>query len=798
MKTIEAKDLYNLRTKSGNVSLTNNGDIFFSYKVRLPEIYSLSENDYDEITNDLFRFEKALPIGTIQQWQAFSFNKEYDVKNLKESTFLQKSTKEYYRGKKFNDYNTYMYIIIPFNKKLYSNFSLNALREKTQNITREIEDIYNKQKSIDNAIAILNSSKYLKADKIDEIEIENIVINLITGFQPGKFTDMDFSPFKIGSNYFNCHALSSLKNFSQKTSNCKKDSKMSNEKAKFYKCFMHSLGIELPHNHILNIFIFNEGHLEIKKELQSVANEYSTFSAFSSTLEHGKEILDEYLRKIERNENIRLCRAHFNIFTFDKSKDKLDEIEADVEAAFSELDIKPYNPIVDDNIAYYLCSIPGNAGFFPRNETFLTDLQQALCLIPITGNYIEDAKGILLNDRLNNKPIIKDLWDKPYEDKIISARNFAVVAETGGGKSFTTTHMYRTYIEEDYSLVLLDIGESNESLAKLYPEKVNYIKFKEGQPIGINPFFVKSHEELTSEKIQSLNDFIAIHWKKETGLDDNTRVSLNYIIEDYYRNCQERNSFPSFYNYVKKESHQLLRRLEINPIFFDIEEFLHVCSEYVDGIYDFLYADSEEGIMIGDKPCIFFELSNILDNPVIFPIMTLMIKDAIDTKIWKNSGRPKVLVYEETAKIIKFPGQLKAIDYTAQTVRKYEGAMGLVIQTIDNIPENEIGKAILNNIHTYFIFEQQKGLNSLIAKLNLHEHAVNQIKSIKSNLAGKNKYTEFGILQGTRINCYRFEAPKQVYYAYVSDKDQKIPLYEEYEKTGSFEEAIINTIEHEI
>lgn len=795
---LRTKDIINIRKVDGNKVLTYNGDIFFGYNVTLPEVYSLSNSDFDEISNDLNRYSKTLQQGVIEHWQAFSVKKQFEIDKLIGETYLQKATQKYYQGRSYNKFEVHLYLIIPFNKELRSKFSLSALREKWNKLEMEIEEIYNKKKTIDNAVAILNSSHYIKVHPLDEEAIKVATLNIVTGFNNKFSTDICFQPFQIGENYYKCYAVNSLRNLPEKITNCKKDGKMSTEKATFYKSFVNSLYVELNYNHMVNMYIFHDGHQDIKAEIEKRQEEFNTWSAWSTTNANGAVTLKKYLEEIENDETINLCRAHFNLFTWDKTKEAIDGIEADVSAALSELDIKAYKPIVDDQVAYYLCSIPGNAGFFPKDETFLTNLKQAMCFVPMCGNYIEDKSGILLNDRLSNKPLYKDCWEKPYLDQTITARNFMVVADTGRGKSVLTTHFYRTYLEMGYSLVLCDIGHSNETLAKLYKDRINYIEFKEGQGIGINPFTIQSEQDLNSDKIESLNNFISIHWKKEEELDQVTRVSLNYIIEDYYRNTQEKQSFINFYRYVKKENWNLLKRLEINPEFFNIEEFLHICSEYDKGIYDFLYNGSGEEINVGDKQAIFFEFSNILKNPVILPIMSLMVRDAVESKIWKGDmEKKKVLVWEEAAKIIKIPGQLKAIDYTAQTVRKYNASQGLVVQTIDNIPDNEIGKAILTNTHMFCIFEHTKGLQSLVDRLTLHEHAVDEIKSLRSNFKAKNPYTEFAIMLGQSINCYRLELPREVFWAYMGDKDRKQALYREFEKEKSMEKAIQNMVANE-
>ncbi len=50
-----------------------------------------------------------------------------------------------------------------------------------------------------------------------------------------------------------------------------------------------------------------------------------------------------------------------------------------------------------------------------------------------TGNYISDATGVIFNERQYNLPVKKDVWDE--SKKRIKARNFAIFAPTGEGKS---------------------------------------------------------------------------------------------------------------------------------------------------------------------------------------------------------------------------------------------------------------------------------------------------------------------------------------------------------------------------
>ena len=95
-------------------------------------------------------------------------------------------------------------------------------------------------------------------------------------------------------------------------------------------------------------------------------------------------------------------------------------------------------------------------------------MKHALCLLNHTTNYKSDPQGILFNDRLHNLPVLKDVWDA--RKKRIKARNFAIFAPTGEGKSFLANNILRQFFEQGVRLVIIDLGGSYNKFAKLYPD----------------------------------------------------------------------------------------------------------------------------------------------------------------------------------------------------------------------------------------------------------------------------------------------------------------------------------------
>src|SRR6056297_1132564 len=77
-----------------NRVLANNGNIAYAYRVELPEIYSLSEADFEELHGQWFQALKSLPMGTLVHKQDIYRKISYDASRLPKGSFLAKATRD--------------------------------------------------------------------------------------------------------------------------------------------------------------------------------------------------------------------------------------------------------------------------------------------------------------------------------------------------------------------------------------------------------------------------------------------------------------------------------------------------------------------------------------------------------------------------------------------------------------------------------------------------------------------------------------------------------------------------------
>jgi conjugation system TraG family ATPase len=737
-----------------------------------------------------------LPVNSVVHIQHFYLKKEFQG-FPENSTFLQKASNRHFRGRKYLEHLSFMYITKTHLKSLKRNY-LNSGIIKTNIIKADLQEIEDFSKAVERAITFANNGGYFSFTPLSEEDIMNITLNYITGFNGAKLTDIEFRPkFKIGDNFFKMYAINHIDNIPQDIRNIIEDRQLSSNEFQYYKSFFENLGLEFEHNHIVNQFLYLDEHKEHLKELEDRQKNLEKFSKFSRDNKTGAKYLDEYLDEITADSQVHLMRSHINVLTFSKDEKELDYIDNQLISSFQELGITPYYPTLDDHVYYFLSSIPTNAGNLPRQETFDMDLAKAICFEISESCLKNDAKGLVFNDRINNLPVKKDVWYEPYESKQISSRNFFIVAPTGGGKSVLLKKISRYFKEDGFSLVIIDLGGGFEVLSRLYPEDTAYIQYKQGMSLGINPFLINSIDELNSDKIDTLKDFILILWKKGGLVEDKEKVSLSKIIKDYYANQKGDYDFYSFYDYIKNDK-TILERLNIEPEFFNIKEFLHICSEfYKDGTLEFLLRDQNQNQSIKDKKLIIFELESIRENYQVLPVVLSMIRDTIENVVWKKVGQNKMVVFEEAAKTLKFPAMFTAIEYYYQTIRKHDGSVGMVLQYINNIPQTDAGNAIVQNTHVLYLLEHDKGFTELQTRCNLSEHTLYQLKSLRNNLKSERPYTEFVLVRGKNSNVLRLELPREEYYCYLSEGSEKQKVIDYYDAYGDMERAITKIISEE-
>jgi len=777
----------------GNIVFANNGNVVLCYKVDLPEIYSLSETDFEELHGTWFQAIKSLPIGTVVHKQDIYLKKSYNSEVLPNSTFLEKATYEHFKGREHMEHTCYLFFILTNNKALNNPKYVNPFRKVSKASVQELDDqVKSFVASVSDSAAFINNGRKLSVRPLKPEQIIHLTETYFNGFNEGCTTDILLEKKKvtIGENHFDALAINSELCFGEYLQSSKTNDKFTSDNFIFHQGFIDGLGLTLNENHIVNQLLYLDDKQKWRRLLDKKIEELNKSSNFGSQNKVVLGKIRHILDQINGDDNARVIRGHLNIIYWAKEAQELEKIRSRIKTEFKDLDIVPYYPRGEERKNYILNSYCCFSSNFSNYDLYVTDLKHALCLLINNTNYKSDTTGIIFNDRENNIPVLKDVWDE--RKKRIKARNFAIFAPTGEGKSFLANNILRQYFESGVRLVVIDLGGSYTKFAKLYPEQCAVLRYESGKNLGINPFYINDIHDLTPEHLEDLSVFLFELFASDLKVTKAQSVSVKKILRNYYDTTPENHSLEGFYDFIERNQKNLLSTLKIHPDYFNITGFLHVMSEYVgDGLYSFLFEVSEDQTYkIEAKRLIVFELDEVKDNKEILSVMLKLIKSAIQRTIWKNRAEKGIILFDEFAKQLKFENVLESVEFYYQAIRKQNGAIGIILQSINQLPNNSTSASILENTQVIYSLNNEKGYSELVKRLNLSDHDLNQLRSIKNNLSGPRKYTEMFIKIGKESNIFRLEVPKEVYAAYLTDGEENNAIMAIYNKTGSMKEAI--------
>ena len=251
-------------------------------------------------------------------------------------------------------------------------------------------------------------------------------------------------------------------------------------------------------------------------------------------------------------------------------------------------------------------------------------------------------------------------------------------------------------------------------------------------------------------------------------------------------------SFNSYYEFALERIPQIT---SLEKIKFDIRDFAAILKQFYRGGELEKTLNSDLDVNLFDEKFIVFEIDKIKDDPVLFPIVVLIIMDVFLQKMRIKKGR-KALIIEEAWKAIASPTMAEYIKYLYKTVRKFHGIAGVVTQELNDVIDSPIVKeAIINNSDVKILLDQTKfkdRYEDIAAILGLTPIQRQQIFTINAlnNHDNRNYFKEVWICRGQNSDVYGVEEPPECYWAYTTERAEKEALKIYLRHYGTMQEAI--------
>ena len=692
LKTSTLESKFPLLRVENNCIISKFADITAAYRVLLPELFTLTGEEYEALHGAWLKALKVLPDYTVVHKQDFFIEERYETLNDgSERSFLARSYERHFNERPYLRHTCYLFVTKTTPERMRQTSASSVLcrgfivpREMrdTDAVTRFLEAAEQMER-------ILNDSGLVRVERLTDAEIVGTAddAGLLARYfalsderLPVVNEDIRLDPgvMRIGDKYLSMHTLSDLDMLPQSVATDFRYERLSTDRSDCRLSFAAPVGLLLSCNHVYNQVIFLDDHDETLKRLEASARNMNSLAAYSRSNAINREWIEMYLNEAH-SQGVRSVRCHCNVMAWAESESELKRIRNDVGSQLALMGCTPRHNTVDVPVLFW-AAIPGNEADFPAEESFYTFLDQALCLFNEETNYRSSLSpfGIKMSDRLSGIPIHLDISDLPMKRGTITNRNKFILGPSGSGKSYLTNHLVRQYWEQGAHILLVDTGNSYQGLCSLIHAKTKgrdgvYFTYTEEAPIAFNPFYVEDGV-YDVEKRESLKTLLLTLWKRES--EEPTRseeVALSNAVNLYLSKLRADRSivpsFDTFYEFVETDYRRLLEQKRVREKDFDLENFLNVLEPYYrGGEYDYLL-NSDKQLDLLDKRFIVFELDNISSNRTLLPVVTLIIMETFISKMRRLKGVRKMILIEECWKALTSANMSSYIRYLCAPVQ---------------------------------------------------------------------------------------------------------------------------------
>ncbi len=753
------------------VLYTKTGEYSAILKIENPvQKYSANIDNYYEFTNLLIALAQTLGEGYAIHKQDVFIKKQFHDETNDNHEFLSESYFRYFTGRTYTDVQTYLIItqenkkshLFSFDSKKWRDFLVKIRKVKDQLKDSGVDSAY-----LDGATARNYVDRYFSMNFTDKIVS-------MTNFK------VDDECISMGNKRCKVYSLVDVDCINLPSVIRPYTNIEVNNTSMPVDLVSIVDNIPLAETVIYNQMIFMPNQKRELSLLDKKKNRHASMPNPSNLIavEDIKKVQDVIAR-----ENKQLVYAHFNIVVSLPIDEDIQKCTNHLENSFGRMGIhiskRAYN-----QLELFVNSFPGNCyGMNPDYDRFLTLSDAATCLM--YKEHIQHSEDTPLKVYYTDRqgvPVAIDISGKEGKNKITDNSNFFILGPSGSGKSFFTNSMVRQLWEQNTDIVLVDTGNSYEGLCDYVNGK--YISYTEEHPITMNPFAI-NREELNIEKIGFLKNLIMLIWKGTNGKITKTE---DHLIEDVITEYYDAHfrlgkvmelSFNTFYEYSTKRIPEIVRDNNLEGI--DLATYNYLLKDFYKGGNHELTLNENLDTALFDETFIVFEIDSIKDDPLLFPLVTLIIMDVFIQKMRIKKNR-KVLVIEEAWKAIASPMMAEYIKYLYKTARKFWASVGVVTQEIQDIVGSPIVKeAIINNSDVIMLLDQSKfkeRFDEIKAILGLTEVDCRKIFTINrlENKEGRSFFREVFIRRGQNAAVFGVEEPHECYMTYTTERAEKEAL----------------------
>ena len=795
MEAIDIRDNFPVMNGGDGIILSKRGDISVGWEVQLPPAFRCNEEKYDSLVTSMASAIGLLPDYTIVHKQDIFMRKRYAEESV--SGFLEDAYERHFSGREYLDHKCHIWLSFS-SKKNVRNGSSGILGMSSSYAAPTKEIIVRNLAAAEQFATVLSGNNLFSIRRLNEDEIFGHILQDYLNFtDEGQdvLSDIQVAPdsIRVGDKMVACHLFADLDQLPGEVASCKRVVELSTENSTVSLSYLSEIGQVLDCEHVVNWYCVKEPLKDIHGSLDTKRRQMQSMSARNAENRKYAEEINEYLEEAAVKK-MSTVRCHLNILSAGNPDA--------VTTAISKLGIVPVRDI-SNAPAQFWCSIPGNESGLAFSEYMTMELSSALCLGIYEGSDSGIPDGVLkMCNRICLIPQRFDIQEKALDEGLIENYNVFLLGPSGSGKSFFMNKYLRSCYMAGQHCFLIDVGDSYRALCHIIKEESGgrdgtYYTFEKGRPLSFNPF--RNFKRFTQSNPQAMNFLFTLMvtlWKNgkeeiSSSAQKYVRKSLEIFLTEWagpgYPGIDDCDPiFDDYYLFLKSDFGKYLEREDVGKEYFDLKDYL-ICLEPFsrDGSYGYLLNSVHNADILNDR-FVVFEIDAIKDDPVIYPITTLVIMDAFMEKM-TSIPEFKVMCIEEAWKAIMGTQMATYMLELWKTARKHRTAAMVVTQELKDIISSPVIKdSIIENSGVKILLDQRKYLNKfeeLATVLSLSEDDKGMILSLNRYRPGNGREVFFN-LGNKKSFVMRLEVSREEATAFSSQKTDKDRLAAAVAKCG--------------
>lgn len=439
------KEVLPIMTIEHDCILSKQGDITVAYQLELPEIFSLSDQEYEAFHHAWIKAIKLLPKYSVLHKQDWFIDSRYECKTAgDEQSFLSKSSDRFFKGRPFLGHQCYVFITKKANgRKQASSMFSNLIGSKlvpeqtiSSPLLQDFLDSCGQFRQVIEDSGMVKLTRLIEADLYsnkNKVGLIERYCTLSDHPQDVQLKDIQFNGdgIQIGDRYSQLYTLGDVEDLPGLCGSRINYDRYSTDRTKFSIGFAATLGQLLNCSHIYNQYLFIDDTQQAIKELERKRLRLQSLSAYSRENTIARDATNDFLNEAIAEQRLPV-KAHFNILLWSDDKKELKDLKNKVSSALAQMDAAAKLETSGAPQIFW-AGIPGNAADFPMNDTFDTFAEQASCFLNLETGYQSSTSpmGIRLGDRLTGLPVRVDISDEFMEKGVTTNRNKFVLGPSG-------------------------------------------------------------------------------------------------------------------------------------------------------------------------------------------------------------------------------------------------------------------------------------------------------------------------------------------------------------------------------